>query len=111
MILFILLKRHTAKNNVTFVSNSSVNTGNKFQILEKNTKNNENVNDNNNSITIIHKIPPIMVRQSDKVKEQLKIIHNSINDDSIKINLSGELIKIYPNNEENRRKNYHHASN
>ncbi|GIY36957.1 hypothetical protein CEXT_99791 [Caerostris extrusa] len=45
-----------------------------------------------------------MVRQSDKVKDQLKIIHNNITDDSIKINLSLELIKIYPNSEENRRK-------
>ncbi|GIY60502.1 hypothetical protein CDAR_181672 [Caerostris darwini] len=95
-------KRHTAKNNITLVSNNSLATNNKFQILENNDKINENGNVNDNTV-IIHKIPPIIVRQIDNVKEQLKTIHNNINDDSIKINLSGELIKIYTNSDDNHR--------
>ncbi|GIX76196.1 hypothetical protein CDAR_484361 [Caerostris darwini] len=51
----------------------------------------------------LHKIPPIIVRQIDNVKEQFKTIHNNINDDSIKIYLSGELIEIYPNSDHNHR--------
>ncbi|GIY71393.1 RNA-directed DNA polymerase from mobile element jockey [Caerostris extrusa] len=92
-------KRHTAKNNTTLVSNHSLATNNKFQILENNDKTNET----HDNTVIIHKIPPIIIRQNDNVKEQLKTMHYNINDDSIKINLSGELIKVYPNSDDNHR--------